>query len=193
MDAAALAAVIAAVVGVLGTLASALLTQRRSDAARREERELAERSRRADREEARNTAARTELRACYVALNTAARQYLTALNDHAHALRREQPSSIAETAAVEAARTEYRQRYAEAQMTVPDAVLAEISRANRRLGALYGALARNAHGTARPGDDLASCFAAVDAAWDGLAVLRHAMRADLGITEAADGADPAED
>ncbi|MEV4558708.1 hypothetical protein AB0K51_17185 [Kitasatospora sp. NPDC049285] len=185
MDATGLAAVIAAVVGVLGTLASAVLTQRRGDAARREERELTERIRRADRDELRRSTDRTDLRACYVALNTAARQYLTALNDHAHALRRQQPSTAAELAAVEAARAEYRQRYAEAQMTVPDAVLAEASRANHRLGVLYGTLVRIAHGTARPGDDLTAYPAAVDAAWDGLAVLRHTMRTDLGITDSA--------
>ncbi|MEV6978094.1 hypothetical protein [Kitasatospora sp. NPDC093806] len=183
MDASSLTALLVAVVGVAGTLASALLTQRRGDTVRRDERELAERRRREERDEQRAALELAERRAGYTAFNIAARQYLSALNYYAHALRRDLPGgAAAELAAVDAVRNDYLQRYAEAQMAVPDQVLAEVSHTNRVLGALYGTLVRIGHGTPDPGEDLTTTATAVESAWSHLATLRTTMRADLGIS-----------
>ncbi|MEU6238253.1 hypothetical protein [Kitasatospora sp. NPDC047058] len=184
MDASGATALLVAVVGVVGTLASALLTQRRGDAARREERELGERRELAERHAQQRSADLAERRASYTTLNTAARDYLTALNDHAHALRLAPAGADAgETAtALEHARAAYRRRYAEAQMVVPDGVLVEVSLANRRLSALYGCLKRITNGTPAQSEDLDAVAAAVDEAWTRLRLLRHTMRRDLGIS-----------
>ncbi|WP_327674559.1 hypothetical protein [Kitasatospora sp. NBC_00458] len=188
MDPSSLTALLVAVVGVAGTLASALLTQRRGDAARREERDLADRQRREELAGQREAVDLAERRAGYTALNIAARQYLTALNDYAHALRRDPAAAEPALAVLDTVRTEYLQRYAEAQMTVPDLVLAEVSRANRVLSGLYGRLMRIGHGMPEPEGELAALTGAVEAGWDQLALLRATMRTDLGISARA--ADP---
>nr|WP_329172533.1 hypothetical protein [Streptomyces decoyicus] len=81
MDVGSATALWAAVVGVVGTLLSALLPQRAADRSRQREQERAEQSceRRSEVQ---------ELRSCDVALNTAARQYLAALTDQLNALSR---------------------------------------------------------------------------------------------------------
>ncbi|MFB6891631.1 hypothetical protein ACFCX4_20265 [Kitasatospora sp. NPDC056327] len=199
MDITSLTALLVAVVGVAGTLASALLTQRRSDALRREERELTDRLRREEAAEQRRTVDLAERRAGYTAYNIAARQFLSALNDAMHALRRDPATAGPELATMEALRVEYRNCYAEAQMAVPDRVLAEVTRANRSLSTVYGILKRLAHGSAGQAgpvgptdrdESLATAVGAIETCWTHLARLRVTMRRDLGISAAPPPAAP---
>jgi hypothetical protein len=71
----AIVSLVIAVVGVCGTLASALFTQRLSQRARLEELGRAERLRRADQEAAEKKGKTDQLRSCYVQLNANDRNY----------------------------------------------------------------------------------------------------------------------
>ncbi|WP_327290229.1 hypothetical protein [Streptomyces sp. NBC_01198] len=181
---------LAAAIGVGGTLGSAWLTQRRGDAARREEWERLERTRTAELAAQRRQSDVTDRRAAYTVFNTAARHYLAALNDHAHVLlhpgAEDQDAALA---AVDTARAEYRRRYAEAQMIVPDAVLAEVREVNTALGAIYGTLARLTRGVPRDGDELPAAQAGIRRGWQLLSRMRAAMRADLDVTGPSHGRD----
>ncbi|MFE6891249.1 hypothetical protein [Streptomyces sp. NPDC057694] len=164
-----------AVVGVLGTLLSALLTQRAADRSRRREQERAERARARAREA-------EERRAGYVALNTASRQYLAALTDQVHTLLRAEDAPAVRQRLTEA-RDVHRDVYAEAQMRLPDTVLDLAGEITHALGTVYGRLRRLDDGDPRPGDSLGVAQAEIDALWERLRVLRRGMRSDLGVAD----------
>jgi hypothetical protein len=176
---AAWAGLLAAVVGVGGTLGSAWLTQRRSDALRREDWERQERSRLADLADQRLRERVAQRREAYTAFNAASRHYLACLNELAYTLRR----GTASLDAVEAARTEFRQRYAEAQMIVPDEVLTQVRQAHLCLGQVYGTLARLSRGALEDGDDIAAVPDSLNECWRLLTRVRATMRADLQVTD----------
>ncbi|WP_405951614.1 hypothetical protein OG588_40665 [Streptomyces prunicolor] len=172
---------LAAVVGVGGTLGSAWLTQRRGDTLRREEWERLERARQAELAAQQRQSGREARRTAYTELNAAARHYLATLNDHAHVLRIE--GDAAESlAALETARVDYRRRYAEAQMIVPDAVLAEVRKVDKEVGSVYGSLARVTRDRPRDGDDLDTVRTVIGQGWRHLSEMRAAMRTDLDVT-----------
>ncbi|MCT2591571.1 hypothetical protein LHJ74_16975 [Streptomyces sp. N2-109] len=168
-----------AVVGVLGTLMSALLTQRAADRSRQREQERAER----ERERRSDTEAR---RSGYIALNTAARQYLAALTDQLHALSRTDDVRDVRHRLTET-RDLHRDVHAEAQMRMPERVLDLAAEVSHGLGAVYGRLKRLEGGVSRPGDSLAAAHADIDALWDRLRAMRREMRADLGAAGADSG------
>lgn len=176
MDVGGATALLVAVVGVVGTLLSALLTQRAADRSRQREQERAEQVR-----ELRSEA--QELRSCYVALNTSARQYLAALTDHVHALARdEDPRSVRQR--LTEARDQHRDAYAEAQLRVPERVLELAGDLSHDLGAVYGMVRRLDDGVARAGDAPAVVQESIDALWTRLREMRRTMRADLGASRA---------
>ncbi|MFG2784416.1 hypothetical protein ACGFY7_42145 [Streptomyces prunicolor] len=194
-----------ALVGVVGTLSAALVTQVRADRVKRleidtlrgqhaEDRAHAERMRTLEladaheqRAEARRADARARLRACYVAFNAAARQYQTAQVNVVHALRAGTDVTDVNEYVVEAleeARTAFRASYAEAQMQLPGPVLAAASAVSRRLNDHYGVLKKSLAETPRapaPPD----CEQRVQSAWVVLTELRRTMRRDLRIDDAA--------
>ncbi|AZQ38072.1 hypothetical protein EJ357_35285 [Streptomyces cyaneochromogenes] len=176
MDGGSATALLTAVAGVVGTLLSALLTQRAADRSRQREQERAEQMRK-QRSEAQ------ELRSCYVALNTTARQYLAALTDHVHALGRGEDLRSVRQRLTEA-RDQHRDVYAEAQMQVPERVLELAGDLSHDLGAVYGMVRRLDDGAPRTGDSPAAVQESIDALWDGLREVRRAMRADLGASRA---------
>jgi len=173
---------LAAVVGVGGTLGSAWVTQRRSDASRREEWERVERTRLAELAAQRAESGMEARRTAYTEFNAAARHYLATLNDHSHLLRIGADDPQESLTTVETARVDYRRRYAEAQMIVPDTVLAEVRRVDTGLGSLYGSLARLTRGTAREGDGIETIRADIKQGWRDLSRMRATMRTDLGVT-----------
>ncbi|MFF7788417.1 hypothetical protein [Streptomyces sp. NPDC007991] len=176
----AVAGLLAAAVGVGGTLGSAWLTQRRGDVSRREEWERLEGTRRAEMAARRAESGREARRAAYTEFNAAARHYLATLNDHSHVLRigYDPKESLA---TVEAARVDYRRRYAEAQMIVPDIVLTEVRRVDSDLNSVYGVLARLTRGTTRDGDGIEDVRDAIKQGWQDLSRMRTTMREDLGV------------
>ncbi|MFJ1546095.1 hypothetical protein [Streptomyces sp. NPDC088246] len=170
---------VVAVVGVVGTLLSALPTQRAADRSHRREQERAE-----ELQERRGQA--QELRSCYVALNTSARQYLAALTDQLHALDRDEDlRSVRQR--LTGARDQHRDVYAEAQMRVPERVLGLAGDLSHDLGAVYGMVRRLDDGVLRAGDSPATAQASIDTLWGRLREMRHEMRADLGASRANSG------
>ncbi|MET9037697.1 hypothetical protein [Streptomyces mirabilis] len=172
MDVGNATALLVAVVGVVGTLLSALLTQRAADRSRQREQERAEQLR-----ERRSEA--QELRSCYVVFNTSARQYLAALTDHLHALGRDEDLRSVRQRLTEA-RDQHRDAYAEAQMRLPERVLELAGDLSHDLGAVYGMVRRLDDGVPRAGDSPAAMQESIDVLWGGLREMRREMRADLG-------------
>ncbi|MDA5147336.1 hypothetical protein PEM37_38135 [Streptomyces sp. AD681] len=187
-----------AVVGVIGTLGAALLTQSRADRLKRHELDATARQQREDRvhadqvrqQEAR-LVARRELtvlrRACYISLNTTARQYQTAQINLMHALRaRDDAETQACAEQLEERRLVLRDSYAEAQMIVPRAVLADARAANHQLNNTYGLLKRMVAGGHPGAGELDALEIETEMSWALLSDLRAAMRHDLGVDEASE-------
>lgn len=187
-----------AIVGVVGTLGAALLTQRRADRLKRHELEVTARQQREDRahaeqvrqQEARISARRelTDLRrACYISLNTTARQYQTAQINLMHALRaRDDAETRTRAEQLEERRVAYRGSYAEAQMIVPAAVLGDTRAVNQQLNSAYGLLKTMLSGGHPDGSELSQLEVETEMSWALLSDLRAAMRGDLGVDEASE-------
>ncbi|MGW4824740.1 hypothetical protein ACWEP4_38940 [Streptomyces sp. NPDC004227] len=186
-----------AVVGVVGTLGAALLTQSRADRLKRYELEAIARQQREERAHAEGVrqqevraAAHHELtdlrRACYVALNTTARQYQTAQINLMYALRARDDAEIQVCAEqLEERRLAVRDSYAEAQMIVPAIVLTKAQAANGQLNSTYGLLKRLLAGGPASDSQLDALEAETEMSWAQLSNLRRAMRSDLGVDEAS--------
>lgn len=180
MDTATLAAFGSGAVGVLGTLFSALLTQRASDRTKRRELEHADQQRREESREQHRQAGWEIRRASYIAFNTAARQYLIAVNDHRHVLLRGEPVQASRDR-LDEARATHQDCYAEAQLSVPDELLGDITTVNKVVNQLYGSIRAVDDGTPLTGDSLDRVQDRIDAAWPRLRLMRHRMRVDLGV------------
>ncbi|MFF9847655.1 hypothetical protein [Streptomyces litmocidini] len=189
-----LTALLIAVVGVAGTLGAALLTQNRADRTkrmelraaaeqRREERDHAEALRLAELERQRQSESLERRRACYITLNTASRQYVTAMTNHIHAIRRGE-DVVVSLENLEAARAAYRDSYAEAQMIVPDVVARASGQAKDRLNETYGKLRKYAAAPSTYAAELAAMEPELhEEVWPSVTAMRVAMRLDLGIDD----------
>lgn len=168
---AAVTAMITAVVGVLGTLFAPVLSQRLTARQRAEEAERAERRRLFE-----------ERRAAYTAMNRASRQFHTLLKDALHRIR-DGVYTEQERDQLEEARRDYRDRYAEAQMVVPERVL-EASRAvNVVLAGIDAEVKRLDRGLARDGESPEQALADLKEAEPRLSAMRRLMRGDLGVVD----------
>ncbi|MEU7728323.1 hypothetical protein AB0B78_24260 [Streptomyces sp. NPDC040724] len=168
-------AMVVAAVGVAGTLGGALLTQRGAARAKRREMELLR-----GHEETRDYL--TLRRTCYADLNRDSRQFTTALNRHLHVMR-ERTVEGADREALDEAKDAQRDRYSEAQMIAPDAVLGPASAVNHALSKVYGQVKRLERGGPEEGETMATVSAAQQEIWALLREMRAAMRADLGVAD----------
>ncbi|MEU5534402.1 hypothetical protein [Streptomyces sp. NPDC020362] len=175
-------AALIAVTGVAGTLAGVLLTQRGADRAKRRELEMTRAI-----QDARDN--RDLRRSCYSQLHRDARQFSTALGRHLYVLRDGTPGDE-DIRALEGAKDAHRDRWSEALMIAPDAVVAPAGELNRALTRVYGQVKRLEQGNPRPGETLRSAAEAQHALWSLTAGMREAMRRDLGVTAPA-GSDAA--
>ncbi|MEU1850493.1 hypothetical protein ABZ499_14765 [Streptomyces sp. NPDC019990] len=164
-------AVLIAVAGVAGTLGGALLTQRGAEKAKRRELEMTQALQ--ENQELR--------RRCYTELHRDARQFCTALSRHLYALRDRTPGDE-DVQTLEAAKDTYRDRWSEALMVAPDAVILPAGEVNRALNAVYGQIKRLEQGDPRPGESLHSAAEAQHGIWSLIAAAREAMRRDVGVT-----------
>ncbi len=164
-----IAAMLTAVVGVLGTLFAPLVSQRLTTRQRAEERRAEEDRRRFE-----------ERRAAYTGMNRASRQFHTLLKDALHRMR-DGVYTDHERALVEEARLEYRDRYAEAQMIVPDVVLEASRDLNTVLAAVDAAAKRIDRGLADEDETPQRALLDLKAAEPRLSAMRQVMRRDLGI------------
>ncbi|MET7568077.1 hypothetical protein ABZT04_06170 [Streptomyces sp. NPDC005492] len=168
---AAVTAMITAVVGVLGTLFAPVLSQRLTARQRTEETQLAERRR-----------AFEERRDAYTAMNRSSRQFHTLLKDALHRVRDGVYTEL-ERDQLEEARRDYRDRYAEAQMVVPERVLDASRAVNEILAAVDAAVKRLDRNLVRDGENPEQLLLDLKEAEPRLAAMRRLMRADLGVTE----------
>ncbi|WP_225829207.1 hypothetical protein [Streptomyces naphthomycinicus] len=184
-----------AVVGVVGTLGAALMTQNRADRTKRlelraaaeqrqEERRHAEALLGAEQAQARQRESLELRRRCYIDLNTASRQYLTSMTNYLHALRQDTDVETS-LAQLETSRSAYRDSYSEAQMIAPRAVLGVSSTAKTRLNAAYGKVRKLGPSlTGRAAELQALEDELHQEAWPYVGQQKAAMRADLGIETA---------
>ncbi|WP_369197037.1 hypothetical protein [Streptomyces djakartensis] len=168
---AAVTAMITAVVGVLGTLLAPVLSQRLTARQRDEETRTAEERRRFE-----------ERRDAYTAMNRASRQFHTLLKDALHRLR-DGVYGDAERERLEEARRDHRDRYAEAQMIVPERILAASRSVNEVLAGIDAAVKRLDRDVARDGESAQRALRDLKDAEPRLSVMRTLMREDLGITD----------
>ncbi|TNM32162.1 hypothetical protein [Streptomyces sedi] len=172
-----------AIVGVLGTLLSALLTQRAAARATRVELAHAERERAREREERERADARELRRASYVALNQLARAHHRALGTWYEARSPGARTGVeaeerAPREAAEKARDELNAAYAEAQLAVSDEVLTAVSRLVLPLFRIQEALEKRS--SPGEGEDIAELMGLASRR---LYEARQVMRRDLGISQ----------
>jgi hypothetical protein len=173
-------AVLIAAAGVAGTLGGALLTQRGADRARRRELEMAQAI-----QETRES--RELRRRCYSELHRDARQFATALSRHLYVMR-DRTAVDEDIRTLEEIKDTFRDRWSEALMIAPDAVVVPAHELNEALTRVYGQVKRLEQGNPRPGESLRSAAEAQHALWFLIEAMREAMRRDLGVTGEADGA-----
>ncbi|MEU6524410.1 hypothetical protein ABZ892_16720 [Streptomyces sp. NPDC046924] len=178
-------ALLLAVVGVLGTLASALLSQRGGRQTKLMELQHAERQHASDKIAEGRRIDFEDRRACYVAVNKVFRRHQAALKNYfsslsSNTVKEGQWEEIEET------RHASRETYAEAQMVLPEEVLNSSAELVKRFNFIYGALARFSANNQRPEDDLDQVREQLDHATAGLYYLRQGMRADLGISDSSE-------
>ncbi|MES5816642.1 hypothetical protein [Streptomyces sp. RG80] len=168
---AAVTAMITAVVGVLGTLFAPVLSQRFTTRQRAEEAELAERRRLFE-----------DRRTAYTAMNRASRQFHTLLKDALHRLR-DDVYTDHDREQLEEVRREYRDRYAEAQMVVPERILQASRSVNEVLAGTDAVVKRLDRGRARDGESAGQALLDLKAAEPRLSEMRRLMREDLGVAD----------
>lgn len=166
-----IAAMITAIVGVLGTLFAPLLAHRIVARQRREDAGDEERRRRFE-----------ERRTAYTAMNRASRQFHTLLNDALHRIR-DGVYMDEDRAQVEEARRDYRDCYAEAQMIVPERVMDASRELNKVLAGIDATAKRIDRGLAREGETAAGALLRLKDAEPRLSAMRRIMREDLGIVD----------
>lgn len=115
-------------------------------------------------------------------MNRASRQFHTLLKDALHRLRDGVYTEL-ERDQLEEARRDYRDRYAEAQMVVPERILDASRAVNQVLAEADAAVKRLDRGLARDGESAEASLLRLKDAEPRLAAMRQLMRADLGVTE----------
>ncbi|CAL2066867.1 MULTISPECIES: hypothetical protein [Streptomyces] len=158
-----------------------MLTQRGADRAKKRELEMAH----AIQETRENRELR---RSCYTQLHRDARQFAPVLSRHLY-VTRDRTLGQEDVSALEATKDAYRDRWSEALMIAPDAVIVPAHELNEALTGVYGQIKRLEQGTPRPGEAPQSTAEAQHALWSLISVRREAMRSDLGVT--ANAGEPA--
>ncbi|MFE6178227.1 hypothetical protein [Streptomyces sp. NPDC056464] len=177
-----------AFLGIVGTLVSGLMTQRLAEKVKSRELSHAEGQRAEERQYETEREAAGALRACYVVLNTASLDYHSELNHFWHALHAGRVTDDLRSR-LDDARRGHRARYSEAQMRVPDDVLATVDKVHRGLNRMYGVLKRLDGGFQPHGDgeSLDQVHTQIMAFWDQLSEMRRIMRRSIGVPAKALG------
>ncbi|WP_101385795.1 hypothetical protein [Streptomyces sp. TLI_146] len=171
-----------AFLGIVGTLASGLMTQRLAEKTKSKEWDHSERQRAEERQLETKRATAEAVRACCVMLNTASLEYHSELNTFWYALRASHVTDALRSR-LDDARREHRARYSEAQMQIPDDVLAAADTVHRRLNRIYGVLKRLDGGIPphQEGESLEQVHPQIVGLWDQLSDMRRIMRRSLGL------------
>ncbi|MGW1841171.1 hypothetical protein [Streptomyces sp. NPDC001966] len=167
----AITAMITAVVGVLGTLLAPVFAQRLTARQRTEETRLADERRKFE-----------ERRTQYTAMNRASRQFHTLLKDALHRIR-DGVYTEQERNQLEEARLDHRDRYAEAQMIVPEPILQASRDLNQVLAGGDAVVKRLDRGVAHDGENVEQALEDLKSADPRLDAMWRLMRQDLGVTD----------
>ena len=165
----AIAAMVTAIVGVLGTLCAPILSN-----------SMTARHNRASSQEANTRRNFEERRSAYTAINRASRDFDTVLKDALHRLR-DGAYGNEERAEVEHVRRAYRDRYAEIQMIVPAHILNAPRDVNAVLAEIDAAVKRLDRGRPLDGETEGSVMDELQKAAPLLHALSEQMRTDLGV------------
>ncbi|MQY21420.1 hypothetical protein NRB20_45310 [Nocardia sp. RB20] len=167
-----------AVVGVLGTVSAASLSQLAALRGKRLDAEIQRRQRKDERRDATSLAAQEQKQVLYAELNTATRSYRTVVRDHLAELQRAGTIPIPEQ--LEPTRSTYRDLFSRAQMVLPESALDVAAELNDCFGLGYSAL-RALHGADSPVtvEELFQWFDGPVS--DGVWLQRRVLRADLGV------------
>jgi hypothetical protein len=186
-----LTTLLVAILGVLGTLSSPLLGQRIAARAKQQEFDLQRQQRLEARDDARRHEVFEERRTVYARLNTAARHYTQELRSYLRMVREDALTADSQDH-LEKVRQNYRNLYSDAQMILPDEVLAAAVPVNACLGDTYGMIKRLEAGKPRGGtaDEPADTFERAHewcsvTLYDSIDNLRRLMRENLGVSDPA--------
>ena len=172
-------ALVVAIVGVVGTLASTLLTQMLSLRSKRLEADDQQQQRLEERVEERRRTEYRDRRDCCIAMNMAGRRFRQALKNCLF-------EGGEKAGELEQARQEFTSRYGEAQMILSDAVLKAASAANGSLAEAYGKVKSSQQPGGRPlgvsEREKLENFLDKEVG-SSLRHLRHTMRRDLGVVD----------
>jgi len=174
-------ALIIAVVGVLGTLASGVLAHRSAIRSKSMELDHAERQRREEQAVASQQEVVNERKASYTALNQHLRQFHQALWRYCLTLEAGQ-TDPQRSQDCDEPRRELRDTYAEAQMVVPDDVLTVGGDLVHQLNRIHTLLTQHEQ-QATVDEPLEDVKQRLERASESLYEVRQTMRRDLGITE----------
>ncbi|MDX3799351.1 hypothetical protein [Streptomyces sp. AK04-3B] len=171
-----------AFLGIVGTLASGLMTQRLAEKAKAKELAHSDRQHADERQYETEHATTEAVRNCYVILNTASLDYHAELNNFWHGLRFGRVTDDLRSR-LDDARREHRARYSEAQMRVPDDVLATADDVHRRLNRMYGVLKRldGKIPPHREDESLEQTRPQIEGIWEQLGEMRHTIRRSIGV------------
>ncbi|MFJ8016776.1 hypothetical protein [Streptomyces sp. NPDC096339] len=174
-----------AFLGIVGTLASGLMTQQLAAKSKAKELDQSARQRVQERQHETERVMMEAVRSCCVMLNTASLDFHSELNHFWHALRAGRVTGDVR-ARLDDARREHRARYAEAQMRVPDDVLAVVDGVHRRLNRIYGDLKRldsEIPSGLEDDESLDGAHQQITGLWEQLTQMRRTMRRSIGVTQ----------
>jgi hypothetical protein len=176
-------ALIAAVVGVTGTLLAPLLAQRSGAKAQEAEFVRQQRAAQAQWERERQQADLAVRRACYSETNAAYRRYRTQqMNYLWHVHRYGVTDAVRQE--LEEARHAHHAAFAQAQMIASPAVLAQLDDVAKALSEGYRRTKCLEEGNPDPGDTFEVIEAYLQWIWERWEEMRAVMRADLGLANA---------
>lgn len=175
-----ISAILIATVGVFGTLAASIISQRLSSRARREEFEMQKSERLEGRQHEQLTGELAKKRSSYIAFMASARRYRTEITNYLYIVQQGTADRTFQ-ANLEDARQAYINSFAEAQLSASPQVLVMLEPFNIGLGKAYRAAKRLEHGKPEPDDSIDKIESSVQELWSQWNDMREAMRQDLGV------------
>jgi DNA-binding MarR family transcriptional regulator len=175
-------AVVVAIVGVVGTLTSPVLSQRLYMRSRQQELDSQHQQRLEDRSYQKERSNFEDRRKSYVALNAAARSFRQALKNRIF-----EPTDTMD-AELESARQKFGQRYSEAQLIAGQKVLDCAHSLSTRLAQTYGSVKKYTDSSIHEKSFQEEIHAELNGSVrDAIHALREVMRKDLGVEEQGGG------
>lgn len=175
-------AVIIAALGLLGTLAAAIISQLLSTRARRDDFELQRSQRQEDYARERKEAELATKRSCYVAMMTSSRGYRVELMSYLYMVQQQTVRSTAR-GDLENERRTCLASLGEVQIVATLKVLSTIDPVNSGLSKAYDAINHLEAGRPEPGESFEEVHQSLTELWDQWAHMSDAMRQDLGIKD----------